>query len=139
MKEQFKIYIAAYLVLEKDEKILLLKRANTGFQDGKYSLVSGHFDGNETAEECIIREAKEEVNIALELKNLTIAHTMHRFSFDREYIDVYITYDKWSGEIKNLEPKKCDDLSWFPINSLPDNTIPGIIFALDNIKNKKKL
>ena len=96
MKEQFKIYIAAYLVLEKDGEILFLKRANSGFQDGKYSMVSGHFDGNETAEECIIREAKEEANITLELKNLTVVHIMHRFSFDREYIDVY----RFNKEIK---------------------------------------
>ncbi len=135
-KEQFKIYIAAYLVLERDGKILLLRRANTGYQDGNYSLVAGHLDWNETAKECIIREAKEEANIVLHPENLDVAHVMHRFAPDREYIDVYITSSKWENKIKNMEPEKCSELNWFPTNDLPNNVLSEIKFALDSIKKR---
>ena len=131
-KEQFKIYIAAFLVLEKDGQILLLRRANTGYKDGNYSLVAGHLDGNETAATCIIREAKEEAGVTILPKDISVAHVMHRYSTDREYIDVYLTSNIWTGEIQNMEPDKCDDLGWFSIDNLPDNILPEVKFALES-------
>jgi len=134
---RFKIYIAAYLVLFNNKnQILLLQRKNTGYQDGKYSLVSGHFDGNETVRDTIIREAKEEANITLQLDDLEVVHIMHRISTDREYIDIYIKANKWTGDIKNIEPNKCDNLKWFSNDNLPKNIVPAVDFALNNIKTK---
>lgn len=62
-KQRHKIVPAVFLLLIKNNKVLLLKRQNTGYADGKYSLVSGHVDKGETMQEAIIREAKEEAGI----------------------------------------------------------------------------
>jgi len=133
---RFKIFIAAYLVLIKDGQILLSKRANTGYQDGNFGLVSGHFDGAETAKQCIAREAKEEVGITIKPDNLKVVHVMHRYRPEREYIDIYLESSVWDKKLKNMEPHKCEGIEWFPIEELPDNTIPEIKLALDNIKKK---
>ncbi|MFA6382261.1 MAG: NUDIX domain-containing protein [Candidatus Buchananbacteria bacterium] len=134
-KERFKPYAAAYLVLIKDGQVLLMKRANTGYQDGNYGLVSGHFDGGETAKQCIIREAKEEAGITVFPEDLKVTHVMHRYRPAREYFDIYLGTGKWSGEITNMEQDKCDELKWFKIDDLPENLIPEIKLALENIKN----
>jgi 8-oxo-dGTP pyrophosphatase MutT (NUDIX family) len=134
-KERFKPYAATYLVLIKDGKVLLMQRANTGYQDGNYGLVSGHFDGGETAKQCIIREAKEEAGITVSPEDLEVVHIMHRYWPEREYFDVYLRAEKWSGEITNMEHNKCDGLRWFKIDDLPKNLIPELKFALENIKN----
>jgi len=66
IKERYKITPASYLVLIEDNKILLQRRFNTGYEDGKYSLVAGHVDEGETFTEAIIREVKEEAGITLQ-------------------------------------------------------------------------
>lgn len=136
MAEKFKPYAAAYLILLKGHEILLLKRFNTGYQDGNYSLVSGHFEGNETAKQCIIREAKEEAGIHINPEDLDVVQTMHRLGSDREYFCIYLLGQNWSGEIINTEPNKCDDLRWFKLDDLPINIAPEVKFALENFKKK---
>jgi ADP-ribose pyrophosphatase YjhB (NUDIX family) len=119
---------------------LLLRRLNTGYEDGNYSIVAGHVDLGETFTQCIIREAKEETGIELKPENLKVVHVMHRNSKSNEYnerIDVFFIAEKWNGEIINKEPHKCDDLSWFDLDNIPENTIPYIKQILNKIKNKE--
>ena len=134
-KERFRAYIAAYLVLIKDEQILLSKRFNTGYQDGNYSLVAGHLDGEEKAKQCIIREALEEAGIILDSNDLEVVHVMHRFDPQREYFDIYLRAVKYSGEIKVMEPNKCDEIKWYKIDELPKNMVPEVKFALEKIND----
>lgn len=134
-KERFKIKVAVYLLLIKDEKVLLSRRFNTGWMDGKYSLISGHLDGNETVSTAMIRESFEEAKIKIKKEDLIPATVIDRNS-DQEYIDFFFVSNKWIGEITIGEPEKCDDLSWFSIDNLPDNLLPYIKEAIENYKNK---
>ena len=130
---------ASYLVLFKEEKVLLLKRHNTGYEDGNYSMIAGHVDPGETFTECIIREAQEEAGIIIEPENLEVLHVLHRNSKEAEYnerVDVFFTAKIWKGDIINKEPHKCAELSWFSLDKLPENTIPFIRHVLRKIKNK---
>jgi len=130
-KERFKLIPSVYVLPIKDEKILLLRRFNTGFEDGKYALVAGHVDGGETMTQAMNREAREEAGIDFAEKDLELVLTMHRWCGDHERIDLFFVAKKWNGEIKNLEPNKCDDLSWFPLKQLPENMSPYIRVAID--------
>ena len=44
LEQRNKIAITALLLLTKDDKILLTRRYNTGYEDGKYSLPGGHVE-----------------------------------------------------------------------------------------------
>jgi 8-oxo-dGTP diphosphatase len=46
---------SAYLYLKKSNKVLLLRRFNTGYEDGNYSFIAGHLEKNETFSDSIIR------------------------------------------------------------------------------------
>lgn len=129
-KTRFKLILSVYLILVKDGKVLLLRRANTGYEDGKYGLPSGHADGGESGRSAIVREAEEEAGVNIEPADLSFAHCMHRIQND-ERVDFFYTAEKWQGGPRNMEPEKCDDLSWFPLDSLPDNIIPYIRQALE--------
>lgn len=130
---------ASYLILIESNKILLLRRFNTGYEDGKYSFIAGHVEPGETFTSCIIREAKEEANIKILPEDLHVSHVMQRNSKSSQYnekIDVFFIATKWIGQPINNEPHKCDDLSWFKINDIPENTIPYIKSAIQNIQHK---
>jgi 8-oxo-dGTP diphosphatase len=127
---------ASYVVFFQSTQILLLRRANTGYEDGNYSLVAGHVENGESFSQCAIREAQEEAGIVIQEHDLEEVHTMYRKKTGEnstERIDVFFRAKKWGGTIKNMEPTKCDHLSWFDVTSLPKNTIPYIRKAIGNI------
>lgn len=130
-KERFKLIPSVYAFFVKDGKILLLRRYQTGFEDGNYGLPAGHAEGKETFREALKREVSEEVGVQLDLNNLNLVVTMHRWCGDHERADFFFVIKGWDGEPKNMEPNKCDDASWFPLNKLPQNTIPYIRKAID--------
>lgn len=134
---RFRIKFAVYLVLRKDDSVLLSQRQGTGWMDGWFSLVAGHVDGGEAAELAMIREAKEEIGVHIDPHDLRHIYTMHRLGNDPndEYIDLFFECQKWSGEIKNLESDKCAELRWAKINSLPDKTLAHIAVALSGRQN----
>ena len=110
---------------------------NTGYEDGNYSVIAGHVEPGESFTQCIIREAHEEAGITLAPEDLEVVHVMHRDSKQssvNQRVDVFYTAKKWEGEITNMEPEKCDDLSWFDLNQLPSNIIPYIRKVIENIQ-----
>ena len=133
MRNKFPVAVHIFFLL--DEQILLLRRFNTGYEDGKYSVVAGHVDAGETVTQAAIREVEEEVGVILDPKEIQIAHVMNRKSED-ERIDFFMTIRQWSGEIINNEPHKCDELAWHPLNRLPQNTIPYVRHAIECIQNR---
>jgi ADP-ribose pyrophosphatase YjhB (NUDIX family) len=129
--QRFHLISAVHLFLIQGDEILLLRRANTGYQDGHYSVVAGHLEGNETIKQAAVREAKEEVGVAIRPQDLTVVQVMHRRS-DDERIDWFLAVKQWHGTIANCEPNRCDQLIWRRLDNLPDNVIPYIAHAINN-------
>jgi 8-oxo-dGTP pyrophosphatase MutT (NUDIX family) len=129
--EKFTLRAAVYLIPIKGNKVLLSRRYQTGWMDGKYSLIAGHIDGNESVFTAMIREASEEAGIRVRKKDLIPVKIMHRKS-DREYIDFFFVAKKWNGTPKIMEPEKCDDLRWFPLNKLPRNLLAYVKEVIDS-------
>jgi 8-oxo-dGTP diphosphatase len=57
------VALHVFLVDEKANKVLLLKRANTGFLDGFWSVPAGRLDEGESASVGAKRELLEEVGL----------------------------------------------------------------------------
>lgn len=85
---------------------------------------------------AVIREAKEEADIDIEAKNLSILTCLHRLSGpEREYLDFFVGCSKFKGTITNKEPRKCADLNFYPMDALPPNVAPFVSLALKNALN----
>lgn len=55
---RFMVRATVYLILIRNGSILFLRRFNTGWEDGNYSLITGHLDGQETVTQAMVREAE---------------------------------------------------------------------------------
>ncbi|HSW36873.1 MAG TPA: NUDIX domain-containing protein [Candidatus Saccharimonadales bacterium] len=131
---RFSLIAAVALVFRDGDKVLLLRRFNTGYMDGHYSLPSGHIDGNETAKQGAIREAREEVGADIKPHDLELLHTMHRKASDHERIDLFFVAKRWAGKLENMEPDRCDELKWVKIKSLPIKMAPEVRAGLQKIE-----
>jgi len=134
MKPRFTVIPAVYVIFRDGEKVLLLRRANTGYHDGEYSLPAGHVDGGEPAIQAACREAREEVGVTINSEDLLLVHTMHRVSNEpelHERLDLYFETVRWDGDTQNAEPDKCDELRWMDLRKLPENVVPEVRQALE--------
>ncbi len=140
---RFRIYAAVYLILIRENKLFLLRRFNTGWMDGHFTMPSGHVEADEKLTDALIREAKEEAGITIHPENLTMAHAMLRKSENeqetREYVDFFFTAKDWEGEAHNGEPHKSDIAEWFSLDALPETLLPHVRFALHEINKKNYL
>jgi 8-oxo-dGTP diphosphatase len=133
-KTRVKMVVAVYLMLlDTKDGILITRRCNTGYEDGKYNFPSGHIEEGESPLEALIRETEEEVGkrIADELRENPpeLCHTSWRPKHDEtgDRIDLYFHHE--TGRVKekivNGEPDKCDDFRFVHTDEpLPENFVP---------------
>jgi 8-oxo-dGTP pyrophosphatase MutT (NUDIX family) len=124
--------VAVYVALRYGNNILLACRANTGYQDGAWSLPAGHIEGSELPSEAIIREAYEEVGVTIQAENLELFHTSYRPRHDdtADRVDFFFRVWIWEGKPRNCEPHKCSEIRWFRDGALPGNMMPHVQHAL---------
>lgn len=123
--ERFKLVVAVHLILIENGKILLLRRYNTGYEDG-----------NESVIHAMKREAFEEAGIVIQEKDLDIVHVMHRKTPERESIDYFLTCKSYEGEVRIMEKDKCDELAFYELDNLPSNVIPYVKEGIECYQKK---
>jgi 8-oxo-dGTP pyrophosphatase MutT (NUDIX family) len=124
---------AVFLIFRDGDKVLLLRRANTGYMDGSYSLPAGHVDGDEPAVAAACREAKEEVGVDITPDDLEFVHVMHEKAEGHERVNFGFEVQHYKGTLANTEPNKCDALRWASIHDLPRNTVSQVRVILEQV------
>ena len=111
-------FVATNVLLEKNGKILLSLRQNTGWADGMMTIPGGHLERDETVVQAALREAKEELGLSLTPENLTYLCTENK-STNRPYLSVIFVV-KTDQTPENTEPEKCKEPVWADPYDLPD-------------------
>jgi len=133
---------AVYAVLTDGDKILLMRRAGSGYHDGELGLPAGHLDGGEDAVAGLRRELREELTIDVDPAGCALATVLHRAAESpdgTEYLDLVFTVDGWRGDVSIGEPAKCTELVWADRDALPADVVPYIRTTLDAVRAGQRL
>lgn len=123
---------AVFVALERGEEIFLLRRSNTGWNDGKWTLPSGHVDKGERVKFAAVREVEEEAGVKIGEQDLTFiyVHYVHD-----AYTNFYFKVTKWEGEPTLAEPHLASEMGWFRKDALPPDTIRHVQEVVEQVKD----
>ena len=111
---RFLTHAAVYALMERDGRLLMLRRANTGYRDGDYGLPSGHIEEGESPMTAVAREVHEEVGVEVDGAGMDFAHVIYRQYSERTYND------------------------YFAMDNLPVNIVPEVKLALECVARGEK-
>ena len=106
---------------EKLEKIALILKKRPEWQKGKFNFPGGRIEENETPEECVAREFKEECCI---YTNKWEWIRIGEIKGEGYVVYILASQHKYqNGELKTGEDQQ---VMWFNIDNLPCNRIPNV-------------
>ena len=116
--------IACNAIITKIENgkryFLLGLRAKHKSGGGQWGLVGGTQTIGELMEETLKRELFEEIGLSVSVDDIKWNNFFQCIATENVHFDHHgFVVEKWSGEIVNKEPNKCDELKWFAEDELP--------------------
>jgi 8-oxo-dGTP pyrophosphatase MutT (NUDIX family) len=123
----------AYLMLVRDGQVLLGRRHNTRFASDQWLLPAGRVEPGETVLAAALREAREEIGLALAPEVLRLVYVMHARWQGLPRVGFFFAVARWDGEPVNAEPDKCSAIAWHPLAALPEDTVDYARVALADI------
>ncbi|MBD0742976.1 NUDIX domain-containing protein [Streptomyces sp. CBMA152] len=116
------IFFAGIILENRDGHVLMMRRANTGFADGQWSLPGGRVDPGELAVQAAAREANEEVAADVQVNDLRTVHVINKVGEKGEPIVGWYFHTRWEGPVRNAETHRCSELSWTHPRTLAQDT-----------------
>ncbi len=131
-----KTRIKVRLILIDEDRILLLKQ--TSSNGGKYSLVGGKVEDDETPVEALIRETREEAGITVYRRDMELVHTLHKRKEKERRLTLYFRASRYKGELRARERSKFKAASWHNLHQIPTNLSPTVKFVLNQLATGAK-
>ena len=116
------------VIIIKDNKVLFGKR-KSAHGHGTWCFPGGHLEYGESWEDCAVRETTEETDITI--KNIRFSAVTNDIypTEEKHYITIFMLADFDSGEVKIMEPEKCEEWGWFEWTNLPQ----PLMIAVENL------
>lgn len=127
MKE---LTVTAAIIRNSANKILICQRADNSSMGGFWEFPGGKLEPDETLEDCIIRECREELSVTISVENI---FTKTRY----QYPDKLINFTFFNAVITNgdIHMNVHKDIKWVDISEMKRyDFCPADIEILDMIK-----
>ncbi|WP_327327587.1 NUDIX domain-containing protein [Streptomyces sp. NBC_01210] len=136
-RPRFAAPVDVHLILRRSspggDEVLLSRRAGSVYASGLLHLPSGHVDGaHEDVVDAVIREAREETGVLIDRADVRAAVTVHhRSPAGGARIGFFLEAVRWQGTPEIREPQLCSEMSWVPLDALPDDMVAYCRAGLD--------
>ena len=102
----------------RDGQVLFIERGGS-HGHGTWGVPGGHLEFGESWEECVRREAMEELGV--EIKNVRfLAATNDIFpDHNKHYVSIWMEADWAANEPESKEPEKITNVAWHTLTNLP--------------------
>lgn len=116
-KDYIGVGCGAIVINDKDEVLLVKRSMNARTEPGTYSRPGGEVEFGETIAHAAERETWEETGVVV--KVLEISDIPEVISKERHWLAFGCKAQYISGVPINREPKKHDEVGWYPLSNLP--------------------
>lgn len=129
-------HIGVAVIWNDDGQILIDRRRQEGLLGGLWEFPGGKIEPNETIEECIKREIREELGIAIEVGD-RLTTVEHAYSHFRVTLNVH----HCRYVLGEPQPIACDEIRWVTLDEIQQYPFPKanekIIAALQAVDSYK--
>ncbi len=118
-----------YLLVEKNEEILLIGRVDGSYVEGYFDLPNEQISIGESPALVASRRLAESIGLKVEPANLRHIHTVYTFRNEFE-IYIFFSVNDWDGMVDISNLSGYDKLVWSNVDDLPPDTLPFIRWAI---------
>ncbi|TVS16988.1 MAG: NUDIX domain-containing protein [Gammaproteobacteria bacterium] len=122
--------IVVHLLLTCRQDVLLLRRSGTGVADGCWAPPGGHLEAGETPREAVVREAHEELGVAL-CASVAVACGVIHFAAHGGGLNLLFATELAERTAPRFDPTDADAAAWWPRAALPAPLVPWLHDAFD--------
>lgn len=109
------IFPKADIIIEKENKIVLIRRKNEPFK-GKFAIPGGAVENGETVEAAAVREAEEETSLKVKLKEILGVYSEPKRDPRHHSIAIVFIAEPIRGELKaNTD---AEEAKWFELKEI---------------------
>jgi len=120
-------------ILVKDNKIIIAKRGPNDRLANKWEFPGGKVENNETPEQCLKREMKEEFDI-----DVSVGEYLGSSIFHYDHISIELMAYRTYWENGEIDLKDHDDFKWISLEQLVEfDFAPADMVFVKNLKNGK--
>jgi 8-oxo-dGTP diphosphatase len=124
MSQRHRMPVDVLVLLVRHGQVLLTLRAGDVYLAGHWAVPGGHVERDEDVATAAAREVEEEVGARVERGLRFFGVTHHRPPHGDARVGFGFVATDWSGTVENREPDKCARIGWFPLDALPEPTMP---------------
>lgn len=128
----------AAVILSEDMEILLMLRKGR-HRAACWAVPGGWIErSDKSLAAAAKRESWEEVNIRIHDCSLLACTTEDHDELGIRSVTNYMLAEdgQWTGTPEIMEPEKCSELDWFPLDACPENLFPGLDSVIEELKTR---
>lgn len=124
------------MILNEEGKVFLARRGRgAGNERYRWEFPGGSVEFNEQLEDALIREVGEEYGFLIDVEELldVVNHIIPQEK--QHWVSPTFLCRYKSGSPRIMEPDKCEEIGWFPLNRIPERELTiASVKSLESLK-----